>query len=129
VYFVEERRTEDIQQDLERTEDTLKRLMGNINDAVYTVDADWKEFSYVSPAFERQLGYTLDDIEQMAGQVSFLRQVVQKNAFEAQDETLDHMRRGETIDRDQIESWIRCKGGGAKCFEDHWIPEGKTAAW
>ena len=36
--------------------------MGNINDAVYSVDAETKEFQYVSPAFERLLGYSLDDI-------------------------------------------------------------------
>lgn len=122
VFFVEERRRQDLLHDLHRTENALNRLMENINDAVYSVDARTKEFRYVSPAFRRLLGYSLDDIHRMGGRVPFLRRVIQNDAFQAQDEAMERMRRGETVTEDRIESWFQCKDGTLRCFEDHWIP-------
>src|SRR3972149_12172118 len=59
------------------SEENFERIVAAIQDVVFSVDADSREFSYLSPAFERLLGYTSEDIKQMGGRQAFLAKVIE----------------------------------------------------
>ena len=56
--------------------ENFQLLIAHLQDVVYSVDVDTKKFSYISPAFERLFGYTMDDIQQMGGRREFLQAVI-----------------------------------------------------
>ncbi len=108
---------------LRRSEENFKRMASNIEDIIYSVDAETMEYRYLSPAFERILGYTEDDIRMMGGRRSFLSKIILEEKYMRQDQIVgditSHQRSGGA---DYYEAWWRCKDGTVKCLEDHWIP-------
>jgi len=108
---------------LRESEKKFQRIAAHIEDAIYSVDARTHEFSYLSPAFERMFGYTLEDIQTMGGRVPFLSQVIYKGKFDEQKRRFDQLKL-QPADRGAVrdEEWWRCKDGTLKCIEDRWMP-------
>jgi len=111
-------------EELRQSEEKFRRIAANIEDVLYSVDGETEEFRYVSPALERLLGYTLEDIRQMGGRRAFLSQVIQGGEFAEQDRNFERLRtqRGVRDTPDRYQTWWRCKDGSLKCLEDRWIP-------
>jgi PAS domain S-box-containing protein len=85
-----------------------------VDDIVYSVDLETEEFRYLSPAFERLLGYSSDDIKAMGGRIAFLEQVL------GGEEDILRLHSAEAVaELDRAESWWRCKDGSLKYMEDH----------
>ncbi|HSV32331.1 MAG TPA: PAS domain S-box protein [Atribacteraceae bacterium] len=110
------------QRALRHSEEKFKRIVNNIQDIVYSLNAATGEFSYLSPAFERVLGYSLDDIKKMGGRVAFMSQVLQNDACTQQMLSLEEIRTKNIRKQGRCESWWRCKDGSLKCLEDIWTP-------
>jgi PAS domain S-box-containing protein len=108
-----------------QSEEKFRRIAAHIQDVLYSVDIEKREFRYLSPAFEKMLGYTEADIRDMGGRVAFLNRIIQQMAVNSQEQArrLERLRSepkdGMTF-RD--EEWWRCKDGSLKCIEDRWIP-------
>jgi two-component system sensor histidine kinase/response regulator len=99
----------------------LEQIITTIQDIVYSVDAETREFSYLNPAFERLLGYTLEDIRKMGGRQAFLSQVIEGDKFLRQKNTFDQLV-DQPMDVPTWEAWWRCKDGTWVCLEDRSIP-------
>jgi PAS domain S-box-containing protein len=107
---------------LRASEEKFRLLAAHIKDVIYSVDAKTQEFSYLSPAFEKLLGYTAEDIRRMGGRISFLSQVIQGGDFEEQYRNLEKLKAQPAASiADTHESWWRAKDGSLKCLEDRWI--------
>ena len=96
-------------------------LLKNLDDIIYTIDMVTEEFSFVSPAFERVLGYTLDDVEKMGGRKAFLSRVIQYGAFQEQLKALAEFAGGNAQRLRHISVW-KAKDGTPKTLEDYWVP-------
>jgi len=108
---------------LRESEQKFQRIAAHIEAAIYSVDARTHEFRYLSPAFEKMFGYTLEDIQVMGGRVAFLSRVIYKGKFDEQKKRFEQLRlqpADGTAIRD--EEWWRCKDGTLKCIEDRWMP-------
>jgi PAS domain S-box-containing protein len=77
------------EQALRDSEEKFQRIAANIDDVLYSVDAQTREFLFVSPAFGQLLGYTLDDVRQMGGRRAFLMRVIQDGKFAEQEGFMD----------------------------------------
>jgi two-component system, NtrC family, sensor kinase len=108
----EQRRREEI--------DVLRAIATNLPDALYCVDPDSGEYTYVNPAFERITGYTLDEIRAIGGRASFLSQV-QEAPQEKRPVPLTSEIPPESIDEGEA-LFLRRKDGSCACLEDRtWV--------
>jgi PAS domain S-box-containing protein len=101
-------------------EGKFERLLSGLRDVIYSVDVKTQEFAYLSPAFERIFGYTAKDIHEMGGRETFLRNVIKRGLFSEQQEILEELKLGKTIQKNRHVAWWRCKSGSSVCIEDHW---------
>ncbi len=117
-----------IEKELREFEEKFNLIVTNIEDIVYCVDGKTEEFSYVSPAFEKLLGYTLEDVNKMGGRSIFLSRVIMKDNFDKQDKVFKELKSKQVKDVPMWTAWWRCKDGSLKYIEDRSIPiyEGKT---
>ncbi|MFA5192798.1 MAG: PAS domain S-box protein [Verrucomicrobiia bacterium] len=108
---------------LRQSEKKFRRIAAHIEDALYSVDMRTREFRYLSPAFEKICGYTLEDIRNMGGRSAFLSRVVYQGDADEQKRRLERLtsRRLEGV-AVRSEEWWRCKDGTLKCIEDRWVP-------
>lgn len=108
---------------LRQSEQRFHRIATHIEDVLYSVDMRTREFRYLSPAFEKVFGYTLEDIQNMGGRATFLARVVYQGRAEDQKRRLEQSksRRAEKVTV-RSEEWWRCKNGTLKCVEDRWTP-------
>lgn len=111
---------------LQKSLDNLQLIMNSIHDVVYSVDGKTQEFTYLSPAFERLLGYKMEDIWEMGGRKPFLSRVIQDGKFTEQDHVFQQLISGKA-DGPTWVSWWRRKDGALVCLEDRSVPvfEGK----
>ena len=110
---------------LRRSEENYQRTVTHLEDILYSVDAETYEFRYVNPAFEKLLGYTLEDVRQMGGRLAFMSQVWKEGEFtKSEHKRIYDQLRSHRMEEIQYrgETWVRCKDGSLKCLEDHWIP-------
>jgi len=108
---------------LRQSEKTFRRIAANIPEVLYSVDMRTREFRYLSPAFEKMLGYTYEDIHNEGGRVTFLQRVIKKGDFEAQRSRLTRLQtQPMEVTGMRDEEWWLCKDGTLKCIEDRWIP-------
>jgi PAS domain S-box-containing protein len=112
-----------IEEALRASEARFQVMAATIEDVLYSVDGATGEFQYVSPAFERLLGYTLADVAALGGREKFLAQVIARDGFATQQDAfyalqVPHARPTPA----RWEAWWRCKSGAVRCFEDCWIP-------
>ncbi len=110
---------------LRQSEEKFRRIAAHIQDVLYSVDVETREFRYLSPAFEKMLGYTEEDIQNMGGRVAFLNRITEQVALNPNEqarrlERLKSQPEEGTAFRD--EEWWRCKDGSLKCIEDRWMP-------
>lgn len=107
---------------LRESEEKYRLLVTNIKDVIYSVDVETKEYSYLSPAFEKITGYSMEDIKKMGGRTSFLGKVIAKTKiFEWENYRIELS--DEQLDSEYMqESWWLCKDGSYKCLRDQWIP-------
>mgnify|MGYP006293823645 FL=1 len=111
----------EIVQYLEGSEQKFQYLIENLDDIIYTIDMETEEFTFVSPAFERVLGYTLGDVEAMGGRKQFLSKVIQYGAFQEQLRALAEFAGGNAQRLRHISVW-KAKDGTPKTLEDYWVP-------
>ena len=112
-----------VEEALRVSEARFQVMAATIADVLYSVDGATGEFQYVSPAFERLLGYTLADVAAMGGREKFLAQVIARDGFTTQQDTFYQLQvRHPRPTPARWEAWWRCKNGAVRCFEDCWIP-------
>jgi PAS domain S-box-containing protein len=110
------------EQALRESENKFQRIAASIDDILYSVDAQTREFLYVSPAFQQLLGYSLEDVQRLGGRCAFLGQVIQGGKFADQERVMDTLQaHGAVLLTDRWETWWRTKDGTLLCMEDHWI--------
>ena len=100
----------------------LQYLIENLNDIIYSVNETTKEFSYLSPAFTKVLGYTQEDISAMGGRKSFLSEIIQHKEFDEQEKLLKLYIEERSLDVKQHISLWKCADGTEKYIEDNWVP-------
>lgn len=118
-------------QALRESEEKFTRMATHLESVLYSVDAETREFRYISPAFKRLFGYTLEDVRNMGGRRTFLHQVIQNGRFVHQDQHMDALAREPSGLGAHLEGWWRCKDGTLRYVQDHWMPvyvEGKLVS-
>ena len=107
---------------LEQSETRFRQIAASIEDVLYGVGSGNTEFNYVNPAFERMLGYTLEDVVRVGGREKFLTQVIQDGKFEEQRAVFRQLQASSTDAAPRWQSWWRCQDGSLKFIEDFWLP-------
>lgn len=107
---------------LRKSEETLKQIMESVDDAIYSIDGQTAEFTYVSPVFERKLGYSLSEIEKMGGRWAFLNQVIQHGNSAGLDPVVTDLQKHVVHEIPVWENWWRCKDGSLLYIEDQSVP-------
>ena len=108
---------------LRQTEERFRRLAASIDGVLYSVDVETREFRYLSPAVEKILGYTVEDIHNMGGRTAFLNRVIEKGDFAEQKSRWTRLKTQPAQNTGFAdEEWWRCKDGTLKCIEDRWTP-------
>ncbi len=108
---------------LRQTEERFRRIAASIDGVLYSVDVETREFRYLSPAVEKILGYTAEDIRNMGGRTAFLNRVIEKGDFAEQKNRWKRLTSQPTQNAGfSDEEWWRCKDGTLKCIEDRWTP-------
>jgi len=110
-----------VENELRKSQERFERIVTTMQDVVYSVNAKTREFSYLSPAFEKLLGYSLEDIRGMGGRQAFLAQVITGGMFIQQENTFEQLLSQKT-DVPRWEEWWRCKDGTLICLEDRSTP-------
>jgi PAS domain S-box-containing protein len=106
---------------LQKSEENFQSIMRSINDIVYKVDGKTQEFTYLSPAFERLLGYKMEDIRKMGGRRAFLSLVIHGGQFNEQDNTFKQLQKGKK-EVPAWKAWWQCKDGRLVYLEDRSVP-------
>jgi PAS domain S-box-containing protein len=104
------------------SEEKYTRLVTHIEDVLYSVDAVTREFRYLSPAFQKMFGYTLEDIRQLGGRRAFMAYVIQGGQFKEQDDYLQKLQREPAATPFRSVAWWRCKDGTQRYVRDNWMP-------
>ena len=107
---------------LRASEAKYTRLLTHIEDVLYSVDAVTREFRYLSPAFQKMFGYTLEDIRKLGGRRAFLAYVIQEGQFNEQDDYLQKLQREPAATPFRSVAWWRCKDGTRRYIRDNWMP-------
>ncbi len=108
---------------LQRSEARFQQMTAAVEDVLYSVNGQTGEFDYVSPAFQRMLGYTLDDVARMGGREAFLAAIIQHDAFaEQRHRFVALQQQADGALPQSWQSWWRCQDGTLKFIEDRWIP-------
>ncbi len=107
---------------LRASEETMARITSSIRDAIYSVDGATGEFEYLSPAFQKMFGYSLNDIKEMGGRWPFLMSVLQGEDPSSTDPVTNEMW-NQVVDSPPVwERWWRCKDGSLLFIEDYSVP-------
>ena len=110
---------------LRQSEEKFRRIAAHIQDVLYSVDVETREFRYLSPAFEKMLGYTEDDIRNMGGRAAFLNRITEQQSLNPNEQARRLKRLKSQPEEGTVfhdEEWWRCKDGSLKCIEDRWMP-------
>ncbi|MCX6120899.1 MAG: methyl-accepting chemotaxis protein [Ignavibacteriales bacterium] len=124
VGHFESRTNESIKGEFNSQKLLSKKSAGKLmsEDVLYSVDAKTREFTYLSPSFEKLLGYTMEDIQKMGGRQVFLSNVIENNQFNAQQDTFDSFKTQKKRAAPVWVAWWRCKDGRSVCLEDRSNP-------
>jgi two-component system sensor histidine kinase/response regulator len=107
--------------EIRKSRQVFEGIISTMQDILYSVDAETREFSYLSPSFERLLGYSAEDIRRMGGRQAFLAQVITGDNFAQQEDTFEDLKKDKLVVPDW-EEWWRCKDGRLVCLEDRSMP-------
>jgi two-component system, NtrC family, sensor kinase len=98
----------------------LECIVSDIPDAIYHIDIESGRYNYVSPAFERLTGYTMDEANAMGGYAGFTELTWYSTPPELRaPEGADAMLSG---GQDTVERWMRRKDGRVICLADRARP-------
>lgn len=111
-----------VQKELRASEETLARITGSISDIIYSVNGKTGEFEYLSPAFEKALGYSLKDIEAMGGRWAFLLSVIEGANPSSLDPVMNEMQYENAEYQATWENWWKCKDGARRFIDDESVP-------
>ncbi len=111
-----------VQENLQKSKETLSLITNSIDDIIYSIDGQTGEFEYLSPAFERKLGYSLSDIQQMGGRWSFISQVVQYDGAPKLDPILHEIPQKKMRSTPVWDHLWKCKDGSFMFIEDRSVP-------
>ena len=111
-----------VQKELRTSEETLARITGSISDIIYSVNGRTGEFEYLSPAFEKALGYSSSDIKAMGGRWAFLLAVIEGADPTAADPVMEEMQYENAEYQATWENWWKCKDGARRFIEDESVP-------
>ncbi len=107
---------------LRRSEQMLQQITNSVDDAIYSIDGQTAEFTYLSPVFERKLGCTLSEIEAMGGRWAFLRKTIQSENLPEDDPIIKDLQ-AKVINYVPLrENWWKCKDGTLLYLEDKSVP-------
>ncbi|HUI30149.1 MAG TPA: PAS domain S-box protein [Candidatus Acidoferrales bacterium] len=107
---------------LRKSEEVLAQITTSIDDTIYSIDGRTAEFTYLSPVFERKLGYSISDIEKMGGRWAFLKQVVRSESPAGDDPVVADLQKHVVQEIPLSENWWRCKDGTLLYIEDKSVP-------
>lgn len=114
-----ERNRQQAEEELRASEEKFRDIIENSFDVIYSVDAETEEFRYLSPSFERMLGFTSEDIRRKGGRVAFLKETV-GDEFTPMRSRFSLMKAGEEIPSGTSESWWTTKSGEQRYILDNW---------
>ena len=100
----------------------VEDMVASLNDVAYSVDLASGEYRYLSPAFERLLGWSREDIKHAGGRKRFLPLAMGEEVFAAKAEALARVRDGMESDEVTMAGWWRRKDGTLVFIEDRWSP-------
>ncbi len=103
---------------LRQSEGTLRMIASTIPDAIYSIDGKTGEFDYLSPAFEKLLGYTFSDIAEMGGRWHFLQTVIRDAEVPALDPVMHEMQDHRVNNTPVWDRWWQSKDGRLLYIED-----------
>lgn len=106
------------QEALRKSEEQFARIMNTVDEIVYSINGKTREFEYLSPAFEKKLGYSLDEIKKMGGRWAFLKNIIVDPDATKIDPLLIEMQKTVHNELPVWEYWWRCKDGSLICLED-----------
>lgn len=107
---------------LRASQETLARITSSITDVIYSVDGATGEFEYLSPVFEKILGYSIDDIKRMGGRWKFLMSVIEGEDPSKPDPVLNEMQQRRVETMPVWERWWKRKDGSKRFMEDYAVP-------
>ncbi|MFH1195099.1 MAG: PAS domain S-box protein [bacterium] len=113
---------------LKKSQETITRITNSIDDVIYSIDGQTGEFEYLSPAFEKKLGYSKEDIRAMGGRWSFLSAVIKDQDNLWSDPVMNELQNEIVRETPIWEHWWKAKDGELICLEDYSVPvyEGGT---
>lgn len=110
-----------VEEALRTSKETLARITRSIKDVIYSIDGTTGELEYISPAFEKLFGYSVDDVKAMGGRWAFLRAVIEDAVMPTQDPLISKKGRHH-FKSSVLERRWRCKDGSELFIEDHSVP-------
>lgn len=117
--ITERKKTEEA---LRASQQTIDRITTSITDVIYSVNGATGEFEYLSPAFEKVLGYSVDDIVRMGGRRKFLMSVMEREDPSKPDPVMNEMQNARVVATSGWERWWKCKDGSRRFIEDYSVP-------
>jgi PAS domain S-box-containing protein len=100
----------------------LEQMLAAIDGVVYSVDLETGEFRYLSPAFERLLGWSIGDLRRPGGRGQYMPRAMGADVFAAKQRALEALRAGREPEHDSISGWWHRKDGTLVFVEDRWSP-------
>jgi PAS domain S-box-containing protein len=100
----------------------LHGMLASLDDVTYSIDVETGEYRYMSPSFERMLGWPVGDLMQPGGRARSLPHVMGAEAFEAKQRVLEGFRHGVPVDDSFSSGWWQRQDGTQVFIEDRWSP-------
>ncbi len=110
------------QEAIRKSQETLTLITNSIEDVIYSINGETGEFEYLSPAFEKKFGYTIEDISQMGGRWAFLNKIIVDEDHNTEDPITTEFRKRKVDQTPLWEHWWRCKDGSILYIEDRSTP-------
>jgi PAS domain S-box-containing protein len=107
---------------LRKSQEHFSRIMNTVDEVVYSICGQTGEFEYLSPAFEKKLGYSLDDINKMGGRWAFITSVIVDSEVSMDDPVTSILNKSVVNNTIVWEHWCRCKNGTLLFLEDISVP-------
>ena len=108
--------------ELRKSQEYLSIITNSIDDIIYSVNGETGEFDYLSPVFEKKLGYTLSDIKQMGGRWKFLLKIIEGMDSSLPDPVLSDFKLNRKSTAPVWSHWWRAKDGTLLFLEDRSVP-------